>query len=174
MAYHGVKTVRRELRALTGRSGQLGLPMNEYHRWMRSISDYQLAFEELMRMAPLANEALDGLAQPSVPDEKGKYSENESVGGRYRAIEQYLNGLITEYTKLPSQVRSDGSVTIPRNKQVHKLNDFVLSDGLQSGVSHHVAKLCEVYRASLLRPTELDDASLVQQSQDGHEPATQP
>ena len=163
-AYHGVKTARRELRALVGKSGQDPLSVDDYDRWIRSISECQLEFEELMRMAPLANDALAGLAEPSVPDKKGKYTDEVSVGGRYRAIETYLNDLVAEHRALPSQLKAAGEATIHDNKYLQKLRGFVIGEGLTSRVSPHVATLCETYRASLLRPTDIEDLGASRES----------
>jgi hypothetical protein len=157
-AYHGVKTVRRELRALVGRKGSTALTIKDYHRWMRAISEHQLEFEELMRRAPLTNDALDGLALPaSVPGENDKYDDDDaSVGGRYRAIETYLNDLIAERRKVTGTLIAAGDEAISGAEVLPRLTEFVTGDGLPSSVSTHVRTICKVYRESLLRPTVIE------------------
>lgn len=56
-AYHRVKNVRRSLRAVVGESRTEALSIEDYDTWIHVISDQQLVFEELKRLAPLANEA---------------------------------------------------------------------------------------------------------------------
>lgn len=151
-AYHRVKNVRRSLRAVVGESRTEALSIEDYDTWIHLISDQQLVFEELKRLAPLANEALAGLAPPSRPNDKDKYApDDKSVGGSFAHIESYLNSLVQEHRRTHNELKAAGSMVI-QDPRLAKLGQFVRR-GIRSGASERIADVVRVLRASLLRPT---------------------
>jgi hypothetical protein len=144
-AYHRIKNIRRSLQASVGRSSE-NLSIEDYDKWLPEVSAQQLVFEELKRLAPLANDALAGLAPASVPRDNDKYgSDDKSIGAEYQRIEGQLNTLLSEYQKTRNDLKKAGSMSI-RDPRLAELKKFVLYPAVS------IAHIVEVLRKSLLRP----------------------
>lgn len=110
-AYNMTKGARRMIRARSG-SGRLGL--DDYDRYMAEINSAQLEFERVKRDAKLV---------------KGRLPGADHMATTARAMEKYLNGLLSEYQKRRHLVDATGFELAAFSR----LSDFIAKRNQNSG-----------------------------------------
>ncbi|MEV0092013.1 hypothetical protein [Streptomyces sp. NPDC050738] len=104
-AYHGVKQVRRVLRAETVTAAARTVPVDAYYRLLQELSEHQLVFETLARSALLIEKYVDGGRAITVEEAgsrwgtKARGTVTASLAGHYENIEGYLNSVVSEFEK---------------------------------------------------------------------------
>lgn len=137
-AYHAVKRIRRVLEAEMARDPELSIASESYSRLVTELSNQQLAFESLMRRAPLIQGLFGGLELEARVSRDSDKVVVTSLENHYAQVESYLNDVVDEYQK------KNGLVKV--GAFVYNTPDF------KANVSYRVNAVIKAFEEALLTP----------------------
>ncbi|GHB77111.1 hypothetical protein GCM10010377_79320 [Streptomyces viridiviolaceus] len=161
-AYHGVKQVRRVLRAETAPSTAPTITADAYSRLLPELSKHQLVFESLARSAPLIEGHVNGGSAISVKEAGGKFAlahgqqhvrgtVTKSLTAHCKDIEGYLNDVVAEFEVFHQFLPQAGRISLAK-LHLEETDRFLHdTDEFRAKVSRRIREMVKVLETTLLR-----------------------
>ena len=101
-----VKRIRRELEATTRTGSGGSITLDDYDRYLHELNKQQLAFERLKKIAPLLDEKIPHVSEPSPA------GKSDSLEQLLHDIEEFLNDVVDEYQRSRYVVAEAGKIDL--------------------------------------------------------------